>query len=135
MRRATLYLVLLVACSLGSCTLATEMEVFNNTSSTVRLVVNGDVSRLKPGKDTTIYEREFGQINVETDGTSWTYDIPSRIPESFIAWRGWGFWSSRVASVQIEADGKIWLLGIDQSAPVTDFLDQPEGFPVDPKKQ
>ena len=134
MRRATVCLVLLVASSLGSCTLATEVEIFNNTSAPVRLVINGDVSRLNPGKHTTIYEREIGHSSVETDGTSWTYDRRSLIPESFIVWRGWGFWQSRVARVQIEADGKIWLLGIDQSPPVTDFVDQPEGFPLVPNK-
>ena len=134
MKRATICLALLVASSLGSCTLATEVEVFNNTSTPVRLVINGDVSRLKPGKDTTIYEMDFDRPRVETDSISWTYDRTSRIPESFIAWRGWSFWQSRVARVQIEADGKIWLLGVDQFPPVSEFVEQPEGFPLVPNK-
>ena len=134
MRRTIVCLVLLVTSTLGSCTIATEIEVFNNTSASVRLVINGDVSPLKPGKDTTIYEGDIGRVKVETDGIIWTYDIRSRIPESFIEWRGWGFWQSRVARVQIEADGKIWLLGVDQSPPVSEFVNQPEGFPLVPDK-
>ena len=134
MSRATVCLAMLVAGLLGACTIATEVEVFNNSSVPVRLVINGDVSLLNPGKDATIYERELSRPSVETDGIAWTYARPTRIPESFIAWRGWGFWQSRVATVQIEPDGKIWLLGVDQSAPVSEFVEQPEGFPLIPNK-
>lgn len=135
MSRVTICLALFVVCFLGSCTIATEVEVFNNSSALVRLVIDGDVSRLKPGKDITIYERELSNAKVETDSISWTYVRPNRIPESFIAWRGWGFWRSRVAVVQIEADGKIWLLGVDQSPPVSEFVEQPGGFPLTPNEQ
>jgi hypothetical protein len=135
MSRATICLALFLACSLGSCTIATEIEVFNNTLVPVQLVINGDVYRLKPGKDTTIYERELSHPIVETDSITWTYVRPTRIPESFIAWRGWGFWQSRVATVQIESDGRIWLLGVNQSAPVSEFVEQPEGFPLTPNVQ
>ena len=133
MRCATFCLVLLVSGSLGSCTLATEIEAFNNTSAPIRLVLNGDVSRLKPHRVKKIYEYDLGHISIEIDSNSWTYDIPSRIPDSFIAWRGWSFWQSRVAMVQIEADGKIWLLGVDQHPPVNEFVEQPKGFPLIPK--
>lgn len=135
MSRVTICLVLFVGCFLGSCTIATEIEVFNNASVPVRLIINGDVLRLEPGKDITIYEMELSSPRLETDSITWTYISPTRIPVSFIAWRGWSFWQSRVAMVQVEADGKIWLLGVDQSPPVSEFVEQPEGFPLAPSDQ
>lgn len=125
--------MLLVTVGLGSCSIATEVEVFNNSGSPVQFVIDNNESNLEPREIKTFYEHEFRQVEVEIEGVRWTYQPRSYIPESFIVWQGWGWWQSRLARVQLESDYKIWLLGVDQTFPVSSFVDQPDGFPVEPK--
>ena len=132
MKRTLVCSALLVTIGLGSCTLATEVEVFNNSPTLVRLVVDDEETQIRPGKSAKFYERDFRRAEVEKTGIRWTYEVNSAIPESFIFWRGWGWWQSRRVRMQIESDNRVWLLGVDQSFPVNSFVEQPEGFPLVP---
>lgn len=55
--------------------------------------------------------------------------IPSN---DYIETSGFGPFLKRTVRAQLNADGKIYLIGIRQDVPSTAFMDQPEGYPILP---
>lgn len=88
MKRMTACLALVFAIGLGSCQLSTKIEVFNNTPNLVKLLVENDERKIRPGKSATLFEYEFRLVEAETNGIQWVYEQKSRVPEFFIYWTG-----------------------------------------------
>jgi len=73
----------------------------------------------------------YSSFQIEYNNTSLEYKI-STPPESYVKWAGWGLWSKRMVYTQLNPDGKIWLLDGKTKNPITKFIAQPEGFPLEP---
>jgi hypothetical protein len=133
MRITLLCLAVLSAVFVASCTIATEVELFNNTGEIVKLRIGNETTLLNPDESIRFYERELGDLAIETADKRRVYERQSLIPESFISWHGWAWWQSRRARVQIESDGKVWLVTAEQEMPAKVFVEQPKGFPLVPR--
>jgi len=79
---------------------------------------------------------------IKTTGLDYKFSIKSKtgnsayeakdIPLTHVHWTGWGPFSKRMFYVQLEADGKLWVLRAKTQVPVTNFIEQPDGFPLEP---
>lgn len=130
------YLVLtaasLLACCLASCQLATGIEIFNNTQQSIRIEVDEDVLKLKPGESAKIFERQLHRFWIEINDAWLEYASSTTIPPSFTKMIGRSGWEKPWGRAQIESDGRIWLLAPDQAFPANRLPDQPSGFPLSP---
>ncbi len=118
---------------LASCTIPTRIELFNNAHQIVRVTVGSDEVVLSPGETAKLGAAiGMGEVDVQIGSAVHVYEMNSGIPEKFVSWSGWGLWTKRTARLQLDADGKVWLVGAEQVAPVTLFLEQPKGFPLVP---
>lgn len=130
--RANFFLVVILAAGLASCTLRTEIALYNHTAGPITFVLDGRERRIEVGEIERIFADEIDNAALVINGISVTYggnEVP--IPESFISWDGWGPWTKRTARLQIEDDGRVWLIETLQSFPVTEFVRQPRGFPLE----
>lgn len=132
--RIALVFSVLVTVLITSCTIPTELAVYNNSSAAIEFTFNGLAERVESGAAFSIKDQFFlPDVTIMMNGVSLIYrpEWPT-IPENFVSWRGWGLWAKRLARLQVERDGKIWLIGLEQEAPVSEFVPQPEGFPLEP---
>lgn len=58
--------------------------------------------------------------------------VPQDPEDEFVVFQGFGPWTTRIFNVQIEPDGRIFLLKPGQVAPAKEFVNQPSGFPLAP---
>ena len=118
---------------LTSCTIPTQIELFNNAHQIVRVTVGSREVVLSLGETAKLGTAiGMDKVEVQIGSAVHVYEVNPAIPETFVSWSGWGPWSKRTARLQLDADGKIWLVGADQVAPVSLFLEQPKGFPLVP---
>ena len=109
------------------------MELFNNTHEVVRVTVGSGEVTLSPGETAKLGAAiVIDEVEVQIGSAVHVYEMELSIPEKFISWSGWGPWSKRTARLQLDEDGKVWLIGAEQVAPVSLFLEQPKGFPLVP---
>ena len=133
MRRAIFFSAALMVICLASCTIPARMELFNNTHEVVRVTVGSGEVILSPGETAKLGAAiVIDEVEVQIGSAVHVYEMELSIPEKFISWSGWGPWSKRTARLQLDEDGKVWLIGAEQVAPVTLFLEQPKGFPLVP---
>ena len=104
--------------------------VFNNNVNNVTIVSEKNELIIEAGKykETTGLDYRFSIISKEK---SLTYEV-KEIPLSHVHWVGWGPFSKRMFYTQLEPDGKIWVLNGDTQKQKTKFIDQPDGFPIEP---
>jgi hypothetical protein len=53
----------------------------------------------------------------------------------YVKTTGFGFWMKRLIFVQLENDGRIYLLDKNQRFPITNFKEQPQGYPLVPQQE
>jgi hypothetical protein len=133
MRRAILCTTAFFLSVFASCTIPTQVEIFNDSEQLIRIVTEGNEVEIPPGKIAKLgYEGNLNQIEIQIGLVEHTYRLRSGIPNDFVQWRGWGPWSERVARIQLDSEGRIWLVGRDQTTPVQKYITQPDGFPLVP---
>ena len=121
--------VILICFIVTSCSIPVTISLFNN-SGIDQIVSIGDKSiKINRGDSEYIDDIEYSEFSASSEGESRTYSAPS-IPVSSIVWRGWGPFSKRMFYLQLQPDEKIWVS--KSKSRVTDFGDQPEGFPLAP---
>ena len=72
-----------------------------------------------------------GEIRVEKGGLVSRYS-PTAPDTAFVIDRGFGPWAERVFKARIDSRGRIFVLKPDQAVPATEFVEQPNGFPLAP---
>jgi hypothetical protein len=127
-------LILLVAVILiPACTIPAKIELYNNSGEPITVEIDNDSLLISPNT-TASFGQDYGIVfSIKTNGASFQYHV-DRLALSNIEFVGWGPFTKRVFRAQFEANGFIWAVGPEQEYPVTNFIDQPEGFPVEPGK-
>lgn len=130
----------LVLTALSSCTIAANLELYNNTTVPI-IVMIGDVSTgIAASEKALISERDLygSAVRIAAAEKTFVYRFEScrggSLPLSHIAFVGWGPFTKRVMRGQIDENGTIWAVGIDSEFPVIMHENQPEGFPIQPQK-
>lgn len=121
-------LLILMAFTLGSCSLALQVTLFNNTMTDI-VVWTGDETSVvaEPGGSAEFILAPTQQIDFGQ--TAHVYE--SR--EVYGAGSTYGFLKNRI-KVQAEPDGRIYLVPPATTQPVSTLPPQPSGFPLVPGK-
>lgn len=130
----------LIAClGLSGCSFIVELALFNGSGSEVEVCnLNHDKRPCQ-----VIPDGEVGKIDLigTKAANSWNYSINDLIysfvfgtyPEHASNVLCHGVIQRRCAiPVQLESDGRLYWAGKDNELPVSEFPEQPEGFPVEP---
>jgi len=121
---------------LTACTVQDSCDLYNNSGSELTIVrsMGGQEQppiHVKPGESILLADWVFGEIRVEKGGLVSRYS-PNAPDTAFVINRGFGPWVKRIFRAQIDAGGQIFVLKPDQSVPATEFVEQPNGFPLVP---
>ena len=127
-------LILLIAVILiPACTIPAKIELYNNSGNTITVKIDNETLVIGPDTAAT-FGQDYGiDFSIEMNDVTFYYYV-GRLALSNIEFVGWGPFTKRVFRAQFEAKGTIWAVGSEQEYPVTKFIDQPEEFPLDPKK-
>lgn len=133
-----LFCVLATAVCLSSCVPATSYELYNNTG--YQIEVNWDTRVFVVAPRTTVHIYGSGSqsmLVVKSEKAVWNYPPPP----SFVSWENgsWhdayihrSFGGGYVINVQLDADGKIYVLKKIDSVPAATLMPQPGAFPLVP---
>ncbi len=104
--------------------------LFNNTGGTVTIVAGEKEINIDAGRysESTGLDYHFSIISKHNQ---FRY-MPQDIPLSHVHWVGWGPFAKRIIYTQLEVDGKMWILNGKTQNAATEFIAQPEGFPLVP---
>lgn len=126
-------LLFTVALFLASCTIPAEIELYNNSGEPITVEV-GNETLIISHDSTTSFGHDYGiEFVITMNSTIFHYHV-DRLALSNVEFVGWGPFTKRVFRAQLQADGSIWAVSPEQEYPVTNFIHQPEGFPVEPEK-
>ena len=128
--------VVLAAALVTGCHFIPDNEIFNNTNQDLSITMITSVDGrarstteiVKSGR--AIFLGVPFKLAIRSGDSIWSYDLIT-IPSHF--YRSIGA-NKRIARLQIEEDGSIYLLLPDAVWPVTKFPDQPVGYPIRAKK-
>ena len=115
-----------------SCHPGLGIDLYNNSDQDLTVVTINQSSLetvCKVKKHRTVRIGIVAKVRVDYPGGSWHYEFVVA-PEEF--WRHQNSMVS-VINLQIEKDGKIYVLSPDTREVVTNFPPQPSGFPLVPK--
>ena len=129
-------LALLVVGALTACTVHESCELYNNSGSALTIVRSkgGEEQppiHVKPGESILLADWLSGEIRVEKGGSVSRYS-PNSPDTAFVINRGFGLWTERIFRAQIDSGGLIFVLEPNQPVPATEFVEQPDGFPLEP---
>ncbi len=122
---------------LQGCTISTTARLYNNTGSVLNIKQISTTEatknfKLLPDKVIDLENWESDEFIISSGNGVWKYTSPM-VAAGFTKSHGWGPFVKRITKVQIEKDGNIYLLGVDQDFPSTSFVLQPQGFPLKPE--
>jgi len=117
-------LIAVVAVLLVGCPRYAYIEAFNNTSETLSIYANDKVLSVEPG-DAIRFPLDHS-FEVRSARGTWIY--PRSVPHGGED----GPFFDGTLRIQIEEDGTAYALKIDSEAPITNFEDQPEEYPLRP---
>lgn len=126
----------LLLTALSSCTIAANLELYNNTTVPVTVMIGEVATVIAASEKALISEldlRGCPAVRIAAEEKTFVYRF-ERLPLSHIAFVGWGPFTKRVMRAQIDVSGTIWAVGIDSEFPVIMHENQPEGFPAQPQK-
>ena len=129
MRRCLTAIILLGL--LCSCSIPADVMLFNNAGMNALVTSGENAIAVAPGesqKITTVFRRFF---SIEIGKASYNYELQSW-PGEYEFTTGWGPWTKRVLSLQINGDGLIWVVTEGQKLPVPVSTSQAVGFPLEP---
>lgn len=126
-------ITILVISMVTGCTIPAEIELYNNSGVSITVEFDEKSFKINPNKEALFGGEHGSKFSVNMDDKVLYYEM-GRLALSNIEFVGWGPFTKRVFRAQIESNGFIWAVGSEQSYPVSNFIEQPEGFPVEPKK-
>jgi hypothetical protein len=89
-----------------------------------------------PGESIYLSEGEHFDYQITQNNLIWRYHEPlPYIPNfdtDYVEFSGFAFWIKRLVFVQLEQDGRIFLLRKTQKLPIAIPAKQPEGYPLTP---
>lgn len=133
MKRLNLLLLVAISLILSSCSMPITFWLFNNTGHTVT-VVSASASPSEINVDTLKSIETIGldyTFSITTNNGRFTYNTED-VALSHVHWKGWGPFAKRMFYVQLEPDGKLWVLSDETEHAVSKFIEQPKGFPLVP---
>jgi len=137
MRSVRLCLALLLGTSSSACLLTESCRLVNDSGSEVTIVRyrsgqdRRQTMRLKTRESIVLPDWESWELRIVRGGEVLRY-VP-KVPAGRFTLDQWlGVLPSRVFTLQIDPRGRIYALSPEQSAPATDFVHQPSGFPMTP---
>jgi hypothetical protein len=90
---------------------------------------------LMPKESSHLRDWGYHVYEINAENISWSYDPPtaSYIPSSeYMEMIGFGPFIKRLIRAQLNEDGKVFLIKIGRKYPVSEIIDQPEGYPLIP---
>ena len=106
---------------------------FNNTDRTVTIIsknLKQNEVNVEPLRSIEMIGLD-GTFSINSKNERLTYNA-KHAPLSHVHWTGWGPFIKRMFYVQLESDGKLWVLSGEAEHAVSKFIEQPEGFPLVP---
>ena len=126
-------LLFLVIFLISACTIPAKIKLYNNSGEMITARVDNEYLIIKSAEVAT-FGQDYGvEFSIEKDNELFKYQL-HRLALSNIEFVGWGPFTKRVFRAQFEANGTVWAVGPEQEYPVTGYIDQPEEFPLVPKK-
>ena len=120
------------------CTISLSCVLLNNTESQLTIKQYFKTNRanetntVAPGQTVLLKDWSFSNFIIESESGKWALN-PKYVGGDFEHFSGWGPWASRVFYAQIEPNGSIYVLKGPPEKAVSNFPDQPDGFPIRPK--
>jgi hypothetical protein len=118
--------------TIGACTRAPYLIVFNRTEVPLTIQrtppYESDV-RIAPGSAERVRFPDAMELSVTAAGTTWRYAV--RFPPRELA--RWSMLGRPEFQVQVEPDGRVYVLPPDAAPPVRELPPQPPGFPLAPR--
>ena len=128
MRIIALQHLLIIACcvALSGCPRMAYVELYNNTGTSISVDIHGALSDIPPNQKVGL--RFGGQYLVVSSSLGqWRYD------RTLIPYGGEnGAYFDGTIYAQVNEDGHIYALKQSESPPLSNFSEQPPGFPVGP---
>ncbi len=106
------------------------LEIFNNTSNKITIVdmIDKEITYTVDAGDTVEVFASYYYVYPNTE-TVWVY--PKNIPYDAMH----SSFAHEFVYVQINEDGLVYVLHPDQKPPVTEFPEQPPGYPLHPMQE
>lgn len=120
------FIFLLLVIGIAGCPRYAYVEAYNNTEVALTIDSAGLVRDIAPRASVKI-KFTSGSFQVKSSLGVWSY--PRNIPHS----GNDGPYFDGTLKVQINPDGIIYALRTNEEAPLSDFAEQPEGYPLHAK--
>jgi len=121
----------------GSCSRHFDLQVFNNTGMELIIICeqtvgrHPDVKSYKLASGKSMIVKYYTEFRIKTTAISWRYPTIVIGNSSVDNRRG----KPRVAKIQIEASGALFLMPSDSEQILSPLPVQPRGFPITPNKE
>lgn len=133
--------ILLLVLSIASCTPGTRYTLFNNTDGDIIVTVDRQTYSIPKGGRGSLENWYASSVAIETGSLTWSYSIHlpafhelavgSSYNEKAFSFSQPEF-SARRITVQVNSDGRIFIVPPSAAAPVPTNVVQPDGFPLSP---
>ncbi|TGG90594.1 hypothetical protein E4656_17850 [Natronospirillum operosum] len=126
-RVATLFVTSSIYLTLLGCPRVAYIEVYNNTSHTIKIDTSTDIAEAEPAGSVTL-PIAYSYFHIEFNQETWRYN--RNIPHDGSD----GPYFDGTLRIQINSDKLGYALETNQKPPVVDFEEQPTGYPIEPDK-
>jgi hypothetical protein len=141
-RNISRFVLALGLCALlASCTLREYVYIYNNTGKPVEVMLTVDgkkkVISINPGaiEFSSVGKLADGDIlSVAVNDSTWNYRLV-KADSKFWSYEGAGPFSKITYRMQIEGDGKIYILPRGADLPLKSLPNQPRGYPLLPTNE
>ncbi|MCG8314510.1 MAG: hypothetical protein MI976_14980 [Pseudomonadales bacterium] len=130
MRTLRLTILFLFAAISTSCSQPATIWLLNNTGKYLSVEANEKQIFIEP-KSAKKFFAVSSEVTVTGEGINWKYELDN-LPLEHLHWVRSYFFPKRMFYVQINASGNIWVLAGKIKQPVSEHIEQPEGFPLAP---
>jgi len=130
---------LFVAVLLSSCTIPLTCKLYNNTTMPIQVIQRDNFGKeqekhfsLMPNESVDIDGWTSRVYVIKTESISWGYTLKSSRYSEYYEFVGFVPFTKRVIRAQVNEDGKIFLIKNGEDFPISDNVEQPEGYPLTP---
>ena len=126
----SLFMLFLV--SLSACTLPVTVSILNNTLDRIIVIADGDSIEIETDKSKRMVISGISSaftISIKNELMRYT---AIDIPLEHVHWKRRGPFSKRMFYIQIDTDGRIWVLKNKAQKAMNSHITQPKGFPLEP---
>lgn len=118
----------------SGCTVIPLVDLYNHSGISVRVFVSDDSYALAAAATQSFDypSQNWGEVRVCLDGKLLRYTVPFP-PNDYYHGIAFLFLRSRIR-VQLEPDGRVWILRRGEDFPVREYVDQPGPFPLSPEE-